>query len=893
EVDEALAAVLHSVRDNYLSKVAVGGAIGKHICFQGATAKNRALVAAFEQKLEKPIFVSEFCHLTGALGVALTLKDQMTGKSAFRGIGLYSEDIPLTSEVCTLCTNHCKIKLANVGGDIVAYGFLCGRDYDTKTFVDSNLAGFDFIKERIRITAVKPAAKEGPRVGLPAALHMTEEMPLWKSFFEKLGIRTVSSEGYHDAVKDGKRRSGAEFCAPMSAAHGHVTYLAGKADFVFFPVYTEGRNAPKNTRRQYCYYTQFMPALASNLPEIAASGKMISPVVNLTQSSFYNAMQIYRAMKDFFPDRSVIEIYRAYEYAKAEYARMKEELARVYDEKVSSDEGVKVVFVGRPYTMLLPSMNKGIPGIFGSLGVKSVFQDMISYTADEIKGIDQLLQTFHWHFASKILEVTEAVANRDGVYPVFVTSFKCSPDSFVMEYFKRIMDAHEKPYLILQLDEHDSNVGYETRIEAAVRAFRNHMKGTRLVSTRAHLPVNPQYSSKVKGKTLLLPNWDSLSCRLVAATLVHQGIDARLLEEDETIIAKSMRHNTGQCIPINTIAQEVIEYVDKHHLSPANTALWMINASISCNIRMYPAYIKSIFESHGKGMEKTDVYVGEVTFSDFGATVSLDVYFAYLFGGMIHKLACRIRPYEVNSGETDRVKNECGEMVYAAIIAGIDREEIAKRIVEMFGAIQRVEGVKPKVAIFGDLYTRDNDVMNQGLVRTIEDAGGEAVVMSYTEYMRMIASPYIRRWFGEGKYLDVVTVETLLAGVNRFDRKYYKIFEPLLGMPYLEFDRGTDDIRKPYNLTSYHTGESLDNIIKTTYLADHYDNLVLFVQASPAFCCPSLVSEAMSKDIERVTGVPIVSITYDGTGTFRNDVIIPYISFAGRKREDKSEVSEA
>jgi predicted nucleotide-binding protein (sugar kinase/HSP70/actin superfamily) len=319
----------------------------------------------------------------------------------------------------------------------------------------------------------------------------------------------------------------------------------------------------------------------------------------------------------------------------------------------------------------------------------------------------------------------------------------------------------------------------------------------------------------------------------------------------------------------------------------------MIDAIISCNIRLYPAYIKSILESHGKGMEKVDVYVGEVTFSDFGPSVSLDVYFAYLFGGMIQKLACKFRPYEVNKGETDRVKRECGEMVYAAIISDMDRDDIAKRIVEMFGAIERVEGSKPKVAIFGDLYTRDNEVMNQGLVRTIEEAGGEAVVMSYTEYMRMIASPYIRRWFGEGKYLDVVTVETILTLVNRFDRKYYKIFEPLLKQPYMEFDRGTEDVLKPYNLTSYHTGESLDNIIKTTYLSSYHENLSLFVQASPAFCCPSLVSEAMAKDIERETGVPVVSITYDGTGTFRNDVIIPYIAFPRKKGEEDVEASEA
>mgnify|MGYP000890517780 CR=1 FL=1 len=57
-VDETLASVLHSICANYLCKVAVEHAIGDRIFFQGATAKNRALVAAFEQRLGKPIMVS-------------------------------------------------------------------------------------------------------------------------------------------------------------------------------------------------------------------------------------------------------------------------------------------------------------------------------------------------------------------------------------------------------------------------------------------------------------------------------------------------------------------------------------------------------------------------------------------------------------------------------------------------------------------------------------------------------------------------------------------------------------------------------------------------------------------------------------------------------------------
>ena len=91
---EVLAAVLHSVRENYLNKVAVEAAIGDTVAFQGATARNRALVAAFEQRLGKPILVSPYCHLTGALGVALTLRDEGVRGLGFPGAGLHRREDP-------------------------------------------------------------------------------------------------------------------------------------------------------------------------------------------------------------------------------------------------------------------------------------------------------------------------------------------------------------------------------------------------------------------------------------------------------------------------------------------------------------------------------------------------------------------------------------------------------------------------------------------------------------------------------------------------------------------------------------------------------------------------------------------------------------------------------
>jgi hypothetical protein len=71
--------------------------------------------------------------------------------------------------------------------------------------------------------------------------------------------------------------------------------------------------------------------------------------------------------------------------------------------------------------------------------------------------------------------------------------------------------------------------------------------------------------------------------------------------------------------------------------------------------------------------------------------------------------------------------------------------------------------------------------------------------------------------------------------------------------------------------------------MKVYHLSRAHPELALFVQVSPAFCCPSLVTEAMARDIERLTGVPVVSITYDGTGQYMNDVIVPYLRYALKK----------
>ncbi|HQQ51198.1 MAG TPA: acyl-CoA dehydratase activase, partial [Spirochaetota bacterium] len=456
DTDELLAAVLHSVVENYLSKVSGEAKIGNVICFQGATAKNKALVAAFEQKLQKPLHVSQYCHLTGALGCALEVMESQIAQTSFRGIGLYKKSIPVKSEICNLCTNHCKLKVADVDGEVVAYGFLCGRDYHYKKYVSKTKGIFDFRRERNKIFTL-PSNEDTAQVGIPYALHLVDEMDLWIDFFKRLNVTVITSSGCDDPVTIGKRIAQAEFCAPIAAFHGHVTYLADRCNYIFTPFYLE-RDAPSHSRRQYCYYTQFAPSLTSLIPSV--SNKVVMPILNYEIQPLFSRRTLYKACKQMGINANYIEIMMAFEQAQNTHKENQKKLMVSGKHAIETRKDIAVVLLGRPYNVIPDSMNKNIPSLFVNLGIPVLYQDMIQYNDDDSKAIDELLKAFHWHYAAKILQIAHGIAKSDGLYPVLLTSFKCAPDSFVMEYFKRILDDAGKPYLILQLDEHDSTVGY-------------------------------------------------------------------------------------------------------------------------------------------------------------------------------------------------------------------------------------------------------------------------------------------------------------------------------------------------------------------------------------------------------------------------------------------------
>jgi predicted CoA-substrate-specific enzyme activase len=944
-VDEILAAVLHSTRENYLSKVAITGSIGKKIFFQGATAKNKALVATFEMKLKKPIMVSKFCHLTGALGAALELLDKNISNTRFRGLDLYKKDIPILSETCTLCTNHCKLKVANIDGDTEAYGFLCGRDYATHKFVSNKTAGFQLINKRKDVFRFKSKTMAtGITIGIPAGLHLAEDVLFWRKFFDLLNIRTVSSEDLKTSVRDGKNLISAEFCAPISAMHGHVNYVFDKVDYIFLPIYLE-EDLKKKKSNQYCYYTQFISSIVSVQKSFQPKEKFLTPTLKMVRGGMALRMELQRMLKSIKLDIGLVQVTLAFNQAQGFMRSLNKKWRDIYTTEVSGFEDIHVMLLGRPYTVLTSAMNNHIPEIIEKNGVKAFFMDMLPPVTEQSPSTAELLDKMKWKFASKILDAAELIAKTENCYPVLVTSFKCTPDSFVIEYFKEILNTYKKPYLILQLDEHDSTVGYETRIESGIRAFRNHHRkhvGTHKVTEYVHDPVltatkepdneqkwnnyikslkleaqkimkansidfklvnNPlkriktpkgEFSEQMikgpeqlAGKILLLPCWDQLVGPLLEAVLQNIGVDARMVNSTQESMVKSLSYNTGQCLPLNIIVQNAIDYIQEHKLDPKETVIWNINSNLSCNLSMFPYFSKKLLNDQGNGLENVQMYLGDVVFYDFSLQTAINAYLAYMFGGLVRKMACLKRPYEKNKGETDRVIARSMPLLYDMFRHSKPKEPVIDLIVADFEAIETTKRNRPKVAVFGDLYVRDNDMMNQDLIQMVEDNGGEVITTSYSEYMKIIIEPFMERLYKEGRYFDYVKHSFLKSISPLVENKFNKYFNRVLGTTITIPAAETLEWLDRFGLNIMHRGEALENILKIHSLVKNYPDLDLFIQTNPSYCCPSLVTEAMTAKIEEVTGIPVVTIEYDGTTSNKNENVIPYLKFRKKKKTKK------
>ncbi len=144
----------------------------------------------------------------------------------------------------------------------------------------------------------------------------------------------------------------------------------------------------------------------------------------------------------------------------------------------------------------------------------------------------------------------------------------------------------------------------------------------------------------------------------------------------------------------------------------------------------------------------------------------------------------------------------------------------------------------------------------------------------------MVAPTYFRKWFAEGRFKEIFTFAPILTMMKRLEKSYLRQFERILGPIANKYNESSSEILNSYGIKLENAGESQENIIKVCYLQKHYPDLALMVQTNPGFCCASIVTESMAREIESKTGISVLSVTYDGTGGDKNEAVIPYLQFA-------------
>src|SRR4030065_2488756 len=117
--DDLIAGLSYSIVQNYLNRVVGDRRIGNKIFFQGGTAANLGVVAAFEKVTGKKITVPENHDVTGAIGAAMLAAKEMPpgAKTRFKGWDAGRKKYELTSFECRDCSNICEVRKVVVEGE--------------------------------------------------------------------------------------------------------------------------------------------------------------------------------------------------------------------------------------------------------------------------------------------------------------------------------------------------------------------------------------------------------------------------------------------------------------------------------------------------------------------------------------------------------------------------------------------------------------------------------------------------------------------------------------------------------------------------------------------------------------------------------------------------------
>ena len=229
-------------------------------------------------------------------------------------------------------------------------------------------------------------------------------------------------------------------------------------------------------------------------------------------------------------------------FAVQEFTRKTEELGEQLLGSLGPDERV-LVLITRNYGIVDPALNMGIPDALLDRGRKVI---TVSHLHAHDVDVSQDHPGLYWPFGQHIVSGAKLVRRDPRLFAVYLTNHGCGPDTMVSHLFREEMG--DKPYLHIETDEHSSQVGVVTRIEAFLNAIDHYEPRDERALPLAGRPYEAPHATLDARRVVALPSFGAWG-PLVGGWLEGRGLRVELLEPDDAAVAAG-RARSAPKVPV-------------------------------------------------------------------------------------------------------------------------------------------------------------------------------------------------------------------------------------------------------------------------------------------------------------------------------------------------------
>jgi predicted CoA-substrate-specific enzyme activase len=781
----------YSIVYNYLQKVVGDRRIGNKIFFQGGVTNNKAVVAAFEQVLGKSIIIPPHFDVTGAIGAAILAKRSMAEgqKTRFKGFGVRNASYKVSRFVCQGCTNHCEISRVKIEGEkkSLYYGGRCEKyETDDRKKVNNNIPNL-FAKrtEMLMEGFVEKSYRNSISIGIPRALMVFyQQFPFWRTFFEQLGFTVViSKESDKSLVAKSIETITTETCLPVELMHGHVIDLMDKGvDYIFLPFIVNAKQKEGNkTSNSNCPWIQTYPfMIKAALRGKVDESKLLVPTLHFR----YFERALLKEMTGYFNEKfgiSKTEIKKAIYKADEVQTSFEKRLTDFGKEVLNSipENCRPVVLLGRPYNSTDEYLNLGLVEKLINQNVMPIPLDMLDLSPYNIFAN---YRNMYWPNGQKLIAAAQLVAKNDKLHAVYISNFRCGPDSFIWHYVTEELKG--KPFLHLEIDEHSADAGMITRIEAFLDSLsgseKNQKKELEIFRPR------PSPSSPQKDRVMYFPYMND-GAYMISAAARSCGIPSEVLPKQtgEDLALGRKYTSSKECFPMICTTGSFLKKLMEPGADPSKMSFFMPDHNGPCRFGQYNQFHRILFDRLGFQKAELITPSNDTSYDDVagehGQRFRINAWKGFVVADYLHKIHRETRPYELNKGESDRLYDDSISRLVKCIENGTGG--LHKTLVGIVSDYMKIRidksQRKPVVSIIGEIFMRDNAACNGNISNRLEDLGVEVYVAPFSEWLTYSTYRFTRdsRWKNDKKGIvkskiqgigQEVIASSLLRGIEKF-----------------------------------------------------------------------------------------------------------------------------